>query len=75
LVVYAAVPREVVKPDPVPVIAGFLAGWRPTDNPGQRPAVPGAPAGVFVTHAPRSQFRHYERMSRAEALELHPDLL
>lgn len=74
-VVYAVQTRADAKPDPVPMIAGFSAGWRPTENPGQCLAVQGAGAAVILTHVPRSQFRHYERISRAEALALYPDLL
>jgi hypothetical protein len=32
-VVYAVVPSGQAKLDPVPVIAGFPPGWRPTDTP------------------------------------------
>ena len=74
-VVYAVVPIPGEKPDPVPVIGGFPAGWRPTENPGQCLAEVGAPAAVLETFVPRSQFRHYQQISEAEALALYPDLL
>jgi len=73
-VVYAVIPTEG-KPDPVPVMAGFPAGWRPTDFPGQCVAVLGADAAYFLTSVPRSQFRHYTRQTEAEALALYPQLL
>jgi hypothetical protein len=56
-VVYGVQPIEGEKPDPVPVLAGFPAGWRPTETPGQCFAAPGSEAGIFVTAVPRSQFR------------------
>jgi hypothetical protein len=72
--VYAVRPTEG-KPDPVPVVAGFPAGWRPTENPGQCLAEPASAARYFLTSVPRSQFRHYERITKADALALYPDLL
>ena len=71
---YAVVPAAGERHDPVPVVAGFPASWRPTENPGQCLAELGAPAEIFDTFVPRSQFRHYERISEADALALYPDL-
>lgn len=73
-VVYAVFPTDG-KPDPVPVLAGFPAGWRPTDSPGQCLADPLSTGGYFLTTVPRSQFRHDQRIDEAEALALYPDLL
>jgi hypothetical protein len=74
-VVYAvgSIPGE--KPEPIPALAAFPAGWRATDFPGQCLAVVGAQSEIFEKCAPRSQFRHYERMTKADALGLYPDLL
>ena len=33
------------------------------------------PAGIYETHVPRSQFQHYTRIRKAEALALYPELL
>ena len=74
-VVYVVVPIPGGKRDSEPVIGGFPAGWRPTENPGQCLAAPGDPPAVLETFVPRSQFRHYERISEAEALTFFPDLL
>ncbi|HKH93449.1 MAG TPA: hypothetical protein VKA54_16720 [Gemmatimonadaceae bacterium] len=63
-VVYAVIPIPGEKPDPVPVIAGFPAGWVPTENPGQCLAKLGSEAAIFETFVPRSQFRHHERTVR-----------
>jgi hypothetical protein len=71
-IVYAVTPIEGEKPDPVPVVAGFPENWRPTENAGQCLFTLGAPACVVETFVPRSQFRHYERISEAEALALYP---
>jgi hypothetical protein len=73
-IVYAVLPT-IGKPDPVPVGAGFPAGWRPTENPGQCLADPRSPSRYFLTSVPRSQFRHNEPISEDEALTLFPDLL
>jgi hypothetical protein len=73
-IVYAVFPTEG-KPDPVPVVGGFPAGWRPTENPGQCLADDRATVGYFITTVPRSQFRHYERITERDALELYPDLV
>lgn len=63
------------KPDPVPGVAGMLPGWCATENPGQCLACDRSNVGNFVSAVPRSQFRHYKRISDAEALALYPDLL
>jgi hypothetical protein len=73
-IVYAVAPADG-KPDPVPVVGGFPAGWRPTENPGQCLADDRSTVGYFITTVPRNQFRHYERISERDALELYPDLL
>ena len=57
------------------VVAGFPAGWRPTENPGQCLGEIGSDAGIFETFVPRSQFRPYQWISEAEALALFPDVL
>jgi hypothetical protein len=62
------------RPDPVPVIAAFPAGWVPTDFPGQCLFDRDAPARVYETFVPRSQFRHYSRIAEAEAVALFPML-
>jgi hypothetical protein len=74
-VVYAVVPIPGEKPNPVPVIAAFPAGWRPTENPGQCLAAVGAEAAIFETFVPRSQFRHFQRISEAEAVTFYPGLV
>jgi len=58
----------------VPVIAGLPAGWRPTDFPGQCLAEMGTEPAIFETFVPRSQFKRYSAISRAEALALYPAL-
>jgi hypothetical protein len=73
-VVYAVEPIPGEKPDPVPVVAGFPPGWCPTENPGQCLADFSTEARIFETFVPRSQFRHYERISQADALERYPGL-
>ena len=70
---YAVVPIPDARPDPVHVIATSPAGWRPTENPGQCLAEPGAEAAIVETFVRRSQFRHYERISEDEARALYPD--
>jgi hypothetical protein len=71
-VVYAVVPIPGEKLDPVPVTAGFPAGWRPTENPGQCLAEIGSDAAIFETFVPRGQFRHYERISRTRRARTRP---
>jgi hypothetical protein len=74
-VVYAVVASEDgSKPDSLPAIAGFPAGWRPTENPGQCLADFSTEPSVYCTFVPRNQFRHYTRIERGEALGLYPDL-
>jgi len=73
-IVYAILPANG-KPDPVPVVGGFPVGWRPTENPGECLAEHGTPSRYFVCSVPRSQFKHYTRLTEAEALALYPDLL
>jgi len=73
-IVYAILPTSGRR-DPVPIVAGFPAGWRPTENPGQCLAEPGSSSRYFVTTVPRSQFKHYTRLAEAEALAIYPDLL
>jgi hypothetical protein len=73
-IVYAVRPIAGEKPDPVPVIAGYPENWRPTENAGQCLFALGAPAQLYETFVPRSQFRHYVRISAAEAFALYPDV-
>ena len=73
-VVYGVEPTPGAKPDPVPVIGGFPSGWHPTELPGQCLADASTEARVFATEVPRRQFRHYDRISEAEALTLYPQL-
>jgi hypothetical protein len=72
VIVYAVLPTNA-KPDPLPVVAGFPAGWRPTENPGQCLAEPGAPLRYFVTTVPRSQFPRYDQITESDALASYPD--
>ena len=58
----------------MPVVAGFPAGWRPTENPGRCLAQMGAGPAIFETFVPRSHFSHYTAISRAEAVALYPAL-
>jgi hypothetical protein len=74
-VVYAVTPIAGERPDPVPVVSGCPAGWRPTENPGQCLPQRDAPARYFQTAVPRSQFRHFQRLVAADALALYPNLL
>jgi hypothetical protein len=74
-IVYAVRPIPGEKPDPVPVIAGYPENWRPTENAGQCLFALGAPAQLYETFVPRSQFRHYQRIEEAEATRLFPELL
>ena len=60
--------------DPVRVVAGFPAGWRPTPNPGEALADRHAPATVWMCEEPRKGFRHYQEISEAEALALYPGI-
>jgi hypothetical protein len=73
-VVYAVLPTRG-KPDPVPVLAGFPVGWRPTPNAGECLADATSRERYFLTSVPRSQFKHYVKISEPEALALYPDLL
>lgn len=73
-VVYAVLPADG-KPNPVPVVAGFPVGWRATENPGQCLADPASLESCFLTAVPRSQFRHYQPITEADALGLYPDLI
>lgn len=75
-VVYAVIPVDGQRPDPVPVVAGFPENWKPVNE------VPGIclfqldiPTQIYLTAVPRGQFRHFERISEAEALALYPELL
>ena len=63
-VVYAVLPVPGEKPDPVPVLAGFPAGWCPTENSGQCLADFSTEARIFETFVPRSQFRLVPARSR-----------
>jgi hypothetical protein len=72
--VYAVLPTQG-KPDPVPVVGGFPPGWRPTENPGQCLADSSTSEHYDLTTVPRNQFRHHERISEVQALDLYPDLL
>ena len=74
-VVYVVGPVVGERPDPVPVIAGFPPGWRPTELPGQCLAEERSGPAISETLVPRSQFRHYQRVTREEALKLYPALL
>jgi hypothetical protein len=74
VIVYAVAPTDD-KPDPVPVVAAFPAGWRPTEQPAMCLAEPGAPSRYFVTTIPRSQFKHFTRLAESDALAIYPDLL
>jgi hypothetical protein len=73
-VVYAVLPTSGERPDPVPVVAGFPTGWRPTDHPGQCLRDPSADALYYLTTVPLRLFRKYETMSEADALALYPEL-
>ena len=73
-VVNAVTPIAAEKPEPVPVLAGFPAEWRPTENPGHCLAKLGSKARLLKTFVPRSQFRRYDHIGRAEALAMHPAL-
>jgi hypothetical protein len=73
-IVYAVQPIEGNRPDPVPVIAAYPAEWVPTEFPGQCLFDRDAPAGIYETFVPRSQFRHYRRITRQEAAALYPTL-
>ena len=73
-IVYAVQPAEGARPDPVPVIAAYPAGWVPTDLPGQCLFDRDAPARTYETCVPLSQFRHYERITQEDAIALHPAL-
>ena len=35
----------------------------------------GSTERYFLTSVPRNQFRHYERITEAQALEIYPDFL
>jgi hypothetical protein len=73
-VIYAVLPRNGDKPDPVPVVAGFPDGWRPTDHPGQCLRDPTVDAHYYLTAVPRRLFPRYEALSEADALALYPEL-
>lgn len=73
-VVYAVTPMAGEKPDPVPVVGGYPENWRPSGELGMNLHVQGAPAGIFETVIPRNRFKHFERISEAEALELYSGL-
>lgn len=72
---YAMTPIARERADPVPVRAGFPTNWRPSRELGMCLFELWPPARVFETFVPRSQFRHYEGLKKAEALELYPQLL
>lgn len=56
------------------MVAGLPPGWCPTKHRGQCLADGSPKARVFLTEIQRSQFRHYTRITRAEALALCPHL-
>jgi hypothetical protein len=74
-VIYAvrAVPPEE-RTDPVRVVAGFPIHWRPTENPGQLFWDPASTERYWLCEVPRNQFRHYQEISRDDALAAYPGL-
>jgi hypothetical protein len=53
---------------PSAAVTTGIGDWRPTEKPGQTLFLMGAPAGIYETFVPRSQFRHYTRIGEAEAV-------
>ena len=74
-VVYAVQSSEGERRDPVPVIAGLPENWIPQPQPGMCLFALGTPARIYETSVPRSQFRHYARISEADAIAMYPALL
>jgi hypothetical protein len=73
-VIYLVLPTNGERPDAVPVLGAFPPGWRPTGNPGQVLFTREEGPAVVECLVPRSQFRHYARLSEAKAAERHPGI-
>lgn len=73
-VVYVVIASEGPRTDPVEVMGAFPPRWRPTELPGQVLADSRATVLYARCLVPRSQFRHYQRLSETEARALYPNV-
>jgi hypothetical protein len=74
-IVYAVRLGEL-RPAPgiIAVLGAFPPPWRPTENPGEALLDRSSAQAFFDCEVPRATFKHFDRISEAEAQALYPEI-